>query len=348
MLRSDDDPEPAASNGTNEAPKKKPYVAPVIPMGLPHVVQFVTGSVLDQSPKFQIVADRMSRYSDANGWLSMAQEFLCEITGVGSKNTIIKYQKAMENMGILQIEDEQGGNERRSKRYRLLGEQYQWKPLQVEEPGTDFRAELRQARHHIRDLEADNADLRARLDLLTNGSANGHFEAIRHSGSQSEVTDGSGPETAETPSGSYETSSSDEAAGDATAIRHSGVTDGPTEGQEYLARRARVEELVMKHRDYYQQSFNRRGVLGAIEYFSRSAEHEEDLIRQVGILDAGGEPQETGAVPPPEAGDPPQPPVEPDRYAVGECPDCGRPFGTYGGATHCTECTQRRRRESEA
>ena len=89
------------------------------------------------------------------------------------------------------------------------------------------------------------------------------------------------------------------------AIGHSEVPngpDGPDEGQEYLSRRARVQELVMNHRDYYQQSFNRRGVLGAIEYFSRSAENEQDLMRQVQILESGGDPRQTGAGPPPEPG----------------------------------------------
>ena len=47
---------------------------------------------------------------------------------------------------------------------------------------------------------------------------------------------------------------------------------GPDEGQDYLARRARVEELVMAHGAYYRRSFSRRGLPGAVEYFSRSDE----------------------------------------------------------------------------
>ena len=132
------------------------------------------------------------------------------------------------------------------------------------------------------------------------------------------------------------------------AIGHSEVTNGPDEGQEYLTRRARVQELVMNHRDYYQQSFNRRGVLGAIEFFSRSAENEQDLTRQVEILEAGGDPRQTGTGPPPEPEAQSQAPADSERYEVGQCPDCGRPFATYGGAEYCTDCTERRRRESEA
>ena len=123
---------------------------------------------------------------------------------------------------------------------------------------------------------------------------------------------------------------------------------GRNEGQEYLSRRARVQELVMNHRDYYQQSFNRRGVLGAIEYFSRSAGNEQDLMRQVEILESGGDPRQSGAGPPPEPEAQSQASADSDRYAVGRCPDCGRPFATHGGAEYCTDCTERRRRESEA
>ena len=179
------------------------------------------------------------------------------------------------------------------------------------------------------------------------GSPEGNHGAIGHS----EVTNGSTDNPPEVASQSYETPDSGRSQGTHEAIGHSEVTNGPEqadEGQEYLSRRSRVETLVMKHRTFYQQSFNRRGVLGAIEYFSRSVENEQDLIRQTGILEAGGDPRETGTGPPPGSAAPPQAQVDPDRYAVGDCPDCGRPFATHGGATHCTDCTERRRRESEA
>ena len=73
--------------------------------------------------------------------------------------------------------------------------------------------------------------------------------------------------------------------------------------------------LVMRHRAYYDRSFHRRGVLGAIEYFSRSAENERELVRQVRILDAGqdpgrasdeAQPADGGTSPAREPGDRPQ------------------------------------------
>ena len=102
----------------------------------------------------------------------------------------------------------------------------------------------------------------------------------------------------------------------------------PDESQEYLARRDRVESMVMNHRVYYDRSFHRRGVLGAIEYFARSDENEKDLVRQVGILDAGKDPTRAGDEAPqqPEG---PKPPCEPgDRPQRGRvlCPDCEQPL----------------------
>ena len=175
-------------------------------------------------------------------------------------------------------------------------------------------------------------------------SSQGAHGAIGHSG----VTNGSPGDPTEEASDSYETPDSGSLQGTHGAIGHHEVTNGQDEGQEYLSRRARVQDLVMNHRDYYQQSFNRRGVLGAIEFFSRSTENEQDLIRQAGILGAGGDPRQTGTDPPPETETPPQSTEDSDRYAVGQCPDCGRPFATHGGAEYCTDCTERRRRESEA
>ena len=168
--------------------------------------------------------------------------------------------------------------------------------------------------------------------------------AIGHS----KVTNGSPAETPEEASHSYETPASGSSQGPHGAIGHSGVTNGPDEGQEYLSRRARVEGLVMAHGAYYRRSFSRRGLPGAVEYFSRSDENEQELLRQVRILEAGGDPRQTGTDPPPESGPQSQSSADSDRYAVGQCPDCGRPFATHGGATHCTDCTERRRRESEA
>ena len=380
-----------------------PYVHPTIPLGLPHVVQFVEASIHHLPMSVRFVGDRMSRYANAKGEVSMAIPFICQITGLGSKNTAEHHIRLMEFMGVLEKKPGKGGKDRKSNSYVFLGERRNWKPLPTERPGTDPWIALAQARR-------ENEDLRAEIARLKNGGAIGHsgvtdgeeakatqptsrsYETADYSAStdphgaigHSRVTDGSSdrthphdssqiyeapdseprseaqePEVTNGPSESspveashsYESPDSRRSQRTHEAIGHFRVTNGPDqadEGQEYLSRRARMETLVMKHRTFYQQSFNRRGVLGAIEYFSRSAENEQDLIRQTGILDAGGDPRRTRDHPPPETEAPPQTTEDSDRYAVGECPDCGRPFATHGGASYCTDCTERRRRESEA
>ena len=77
-------------------------------------------------------------------------------------------------------------------------------------------------------------------------------------------------------------------------IGHSRVTNGSDEGQQYLARRGRVEALVTEHRAYYDRSF-RGGVLSAIHHFSLNSENEQELIRQVSVIRAGQEPGSSGA-----------------------------------------------------
>ena len=148
---------------------------------------------------------------------------------------------------------------------------------------------------------------------------------------------------------SYETADPSGSTGEPGAIAHSELSNGKNEAQEYLARRDRVESLVIKHRAYYDRSFHRRGVLGAIEYFSRSAENEQELVRQVGILDAGQDPAKaTDEAPQQTEG--PAPPVnqETGRREVEYCPDCGSPYTTFNGEERCPDCTDLRRRESQA
>ena len=240
-----------------------------------------------------------------------------------------------------------------------------------------LETENRDQKAHIENLEAELARLR-------NGS---HGDFIGHS-LATEVTNENPSSSLEIASHSYETGAAALSEGDDVFIGHEKVTDengdtppstvprdpdhpgtantpvgngnidhpgvtngpaaGPDEGQEYLARRARVEELVMAHGAYYRRSFSRRGLPGAVEYFSRSDEHEQELLGQVRILEAGEDPRDTVTGPPSEPGAQSQSQADSDRYAVGQCPDCGRPFATHGGATHCTDCTERRRRESEA
>ena len=172
------------------------------------------------------------------------------------------------------------------------------------------------------------------------------LDAKRGAIGHSEVTNGPETDPADAPD-SYESEPPDSSQGGHRDIGHSEVTNGFQEGQEYLARRDRVEALVQKHRAYYEQSFNRRGILGAIEDFSRTAENEQELLRQTRILDAGEDPQKAGTQSSHETPGEAQE-TAPNRYAVGDCPDCGRPFGTHGGAQYCMDCTERRRRESEA
>ena len=175
-------------------------------------------------------------------------------------------------------------------------------------------------------------------------SSQGIHGAIGHS----EVTNGSPGNPPEDASHSYENPDSAASQGTHGPIGHSEVTNRPDEGQEYLSRRARVQELVINHRDYYTRSFNRGGLPSAVKYFSRSPGHEQELMDQVALLEAGGDPRQSGTGPPPEPEAESQASADSDRYAVGQCPDCGRPFATHGGAEYCTDCTERRRRESEA
>ena len=93
MQHHDADPDRSAVQFADApaAQRKASYVPPVIPMGLPHVVQYVTGSLLHMPGPFQLMADRMSRYANANGEVSIALEFLCKISDLGSKNTAKGY-----------------------------------------------------------------------------------------------------------------------------------------------------------------------------------------------------------------------------------------------------------------
>ena len=260
-----------------------------------------------------------------------------------------------------------GGNDRKSNTYIFLGEQRNWKPLPTERPGTDPWIALAQARREIEEL-------RAEIARFKNGGAIGH----------SEMTDGEEAEAPEPTSHSYETpdfSTSTEAHGaighsevtDGSAetppgenprsqevpdsesttqepIGHSGVTGGSDEGQQYLARRGRVEALVTEHRGYYDRSF-RGGVLSAIHHFSLNSENEQELLRQVSVIRAGQEPSPSGAGAA-QGGE--RPPLREERLTesgrreVEYCPDCGSPYTTFNGEERCPDCTDRRRRESEA
>ena len=374
--------------------KTQPYVPPIIPMGLPHVVQFVTGSLLHMPGPFQLMADRMSRYANAGGEVSIALEFLCLISDLGSKNTAKTYISKLIAMDTLEmVAHGQGGNDRKSNTYRFLGAKRNWRPLPGEEPGTDPWLKLLEVRLESEGLRQQVQDLTARLDLLTNGAAIGHpsvtdgdgateansydtaspereggaighFEVTdsetstaagtdadsyenpdsnRLQGSNGaigyfEVTDGETSQPAETASHSYESTGSGSPQAESAAIVHSGVNNGPTEGEQYLDRRARVEPLVAEFRDHFARTFTRRGIPGAVHHFSESAENEAELQAQIETL--RNEARAAAASPPPVTEDP----VPSGRRGVEYCPDCDGPSTTHDGAECCPDCTDRRRR----
>ena len=151
----------------------------------------------------------MSRYANANGEVSIALEFLCKISDLGSKNTAKGYIDKLTAMDMLETVHGQGGNERKSNTYRFLGGKRNWRPMPGEEPGTDPWLTLLEVRLENENLKQLVRDLTARVELLTNGEAVGHPY----------VTNGAGPEGPD----SYETAIPH---GDVGAIGHSGVTNG--------------------------------------------------------------------------------------------------------------------------
>ncbi len=395
----------AHENGAIATPVEStdPYVHPTIPLGLPHVVNFVEASLHHLPIPVRFLGDRMSRYANAQGVVSMAVPFICQITGLGSKNTAEHHIRLLVAMGVLEKRPGKGGHDRKSNTYVFLGEQRNWKPMPTERPGTDPWIALAQARRENEELRAEIARLRDSLAIghlgVTDGyGASAHGPAPRSYGTpgigasteahgaigHSGVTDGQEAEAPEPTSHSYENPDSSTPTGTHGAIGHSGVTDGsaesmpketprsheapdpgpwptpqeatghsevtgePDEGRQYLSRRARVEALVLEHRPYYDRSF-RGGVLTAIEFFSRSDENEQELLRQAGILEAGQDPRAQDAGPPKgNEGPPPRVNPETGRREVEFCPDCNSPYTTFNGEERCPDCTDRRRRESEA
>ena len=376
-------PDPLASspaaynNGAANTPvdSAEPYVHPTIPLGLPHVVQFVEASLHHLPMSVRFVGDRLSRYANAKGEVSMAASFLCQITGLGSRNTADHHLRLIESLGVLEKKPGQGGKDRKSNTYVFLGEDRNWKPLPTERPGTDPWVALARSRRENEALRSEIEELQAELARLMNGGPIAHselsngpetvptqdashsYETADSGGSpeepgpiaRSELSNGPDTIPPQEASHSYETADPVRSSEESGAIARSELSNGSDTGQEYLARRDRVESLVMKQRAYYDRSFHRRGVLGAIEYFSRSAENEQELVRQVGILDAGQDPARAGNEARQQTEGPP-PPVNPEagRREVEYCPDCSSPYTTFNGADRCPDCTDRRRRESEA
>ena len=367
----------SAENVGTSVSALEPYIPPNVPHGLPHVVRYATLSSMDLPLEVRFLIIMIARFADVHGVASVANSTLGEICRIGSHHTVERWISLASDVGILRKEPGKGGKDRKSNSYTFLGEDRSWTPLPVGQPDINPIVALAQARRIIEELQAKAArveELEAELALLRNGHTNGHSEVTNgedepparppsdsyetaDSGTYQDtygaighfrVTNGSPEDPPEGVSHSYENTDSGSSQRTHGAIGHSEVPNGPDEGQEYLSRRARVQDLVMNHRDYYTRSFNRGGLPSAVEYFSRSPGHEQELMDQVALMEAGGNPRQTGAGPVPEPEAQSKASADSDRYEVGQCPDCGRPFATHGGAEYCTDCTERRRRESEA
>ena len=195
----------------------EPYVHPTIPLGLPHVVQFVEASIHHLPMSVRFVGDRLSRYANAKGEVSMAASFLCRITGLGSRNTADHHLRLIESLGVMEKRPGKGGMDRKSNTYVFLGQDRNWKPLPTERPGTDPWVALARSRRENEALRGEIEELQAELARLMNGAA------IAHPG----VTDGGGVPHREQSSHSYETAGPVRSSEESRAIAHSELSNGP-------------------------------------------------------------------------------------------------------------------------
>ena len=211
---------PAAYNNgaaATLAGSAEPYIHPTIPLGLPHVVQFVEASIHHLPMSVRFVGDRLSRYANAKGEVSMAASFLCRITGLGSRNTADHHLRLIESLGVLEKKPGQGGMDRKSNTYVFQGEDRNWKPLPTERPGTDPWVALARSRRENEALRSEIEELQAELARLMNGAT------IAHPG----VTDGGGVPHPEQSSHSYETAGPVRSSEESGAIAHSELSNGP-------------------------------------------------------------------------------------------------------------------------
>ena len=211
---------PAAYNNgaaATLAGSAEPYIHPTIPLGLPHVVQFVEASIHHLPMSVRFVGDRLSRYANAKGEVSMAASFLCRITGLGSRNTADHHLRLIESLGVLEKKPGQGGMDRKSNTYVFQGEDRNWKPLPTERPGTDPWVALARSRRENEALRGEIEELQAELARLMNGAT------IAHPG----VTDGDGVPHPEQSSHSYETAGPVRSSEESGAIAHSELSNGP-------------------------------------------------------------------------------------------------------------------------
>ena len=211
---------PAAYNNgaaATLAGSAEPYIHPTIPLGLPHVVQFVEASIHHLPMSVRFVGDRLSRYANAKGEVSMAASFLCRITGLGSRNTADHHLRLIESLGVMEKRPGKGGIDRKSNTYVFQGADRNWKPLPTERPGTDPWVALARSRRENEALRGEIEELQAELARLMNGAT------IAHPG----VTDGDGVPHPEQSSHSYETAGPVRSSEESGAIAHSELSNGP-------------------------------------------------------------------------------------------------------------------------
>ena len=168
---------PAAYNNgaaATLAGSAEPYVHPTIPLGLPHVVQFVEASIHHLPMSVRFVGDRLSRYANAKGEVSMAASFLCRITGLGSRNTADHHLRLIESLGVMEKRPGKGGMDRKSNTYVFQGADRNWKPLRTERPGTDPWVALARSRRENEALRGEIEELQAELARLMNGATIAH------------------------------------------------------------------------------------------------------------------------------------------------------------------------------
>ena len=134
----------------------EPYVHPTIPLGLPHVVQFVEASLHHLPMSVRFVGDRMSRYANAQGrGLNGGPLHLPDHRPGKQEHGRASHPPHGMALGVLEKRPGKGGKDRKSNTYIFLGEQRNWRPLPTERPGTDPWIALAQARREIEELRAE-------------------------------------------------------------------------------------------------------------------------------------------------------------------------------------------------
>ena len=312
---------PAAYNNgaaTTLAGSAEPYIHPTIPLGLPHVVQFVEASIHHLPMSVRFVGDRLSRYANAKGEVSMAASFLCRITGLGSRNTADHHLRLIESLGVLEKKPGQGGMDRKSNTYVFQGEDRNWKPLPTERPGTDPWVALARSRRENEALRGEIEELQAELARLMNGAT------IAHPG----VTDGDGVPHPEQSSHSYETAGPVRSSEESGAIAHSELSNGPETAPTQDA----------SHSYENEDSGSSPGEYGPIAHSELSNGPEtappQETSHSYETADPGGSPGESGPIAHSELSNGPETAPTQDASHSYETADPGGSPGESGAIAH--------------